>query len=102
MIDYSGTNRVDYEDVLRAIGFFVDQNNIKEVCIIELKEGILVRGVQYTADHAGYQTISETFLFTNEDLEKVLEDAYKRRNGPAKAGIFRLKPQGDHGHGESK
>lgn len=102
MMDYSGTNRVDYEDVLRAIGFFVDQNNIKEVCIIELKEGILVRGVSYTAERSGYQTISETFLFTNEDLEKILEDAYKRRLGPVKGGIFRLKPQGDQGRSEGR
>lgn len=102
MIDYSGTNRVDYEDVLRAIGFFVDQNNIKEVCIVELREGILVRGVRYTSDRAGYQTISETFLFTNEDLEKVLEDAYKRRTGPSKGGIFRLKSHSEGGPNEAK
>ncbi|HYP20334.1 MAG TPA: hypothetical protein VEY08_09685 [Chloroflexia bacterium] len=92
MMDYSGTTRVDYEDILRAVGYFIDQNNLKEVCIIELNEGVLVRGIRYTADpKAGYQTISESFLFTNEDLEKLLEDAYKRRQ-PGKGGIFRLRP----------
>ena len=92
MMDYSGLNRVDYEEVLRAVGFFIDHNNLKEVCIIELKEGVLVRGIRYTTDRAaGYQTISESFLFTNEDIEKLLEDAYKRRQ-PGKGGIFRLKP----------
>ena len=92
MMNFSGTGRVDYEDVLRAVGYFVDQNNIKEVCIIELKEGLLIRGVRYTTDRqAGYQTISETFLFTHEDLELLLEDAYKRRQ-PKKSGIFRLRP----------
>ena len=80
MMDYSGTGRVDYEEVLRAIGHFIDQNNMKELCIIELKEGLLVRGLVYTAHRSGYQTISESFLFTNEDIERILEDAYKRRN----------------------
>lgn len=93
MMDYSGTNRVDYEDVFRALGYFIDQNNLREVCVIELSEGILVRGVRYTADRTGYQTISETFLFTNEDIDQVLEDAYKRRKTTTKGGIFRLKPQ---------
>lgn len=97
MMDYSGTRRVDYEDIFRAIGYFIDQNNLKEVCIVELTEGFLVRGLHYTTEHSGYQTISETFLFTDDDLEQILEDAYKRRQGPAKGGIFRLKPQGQQG-----
>ncbi len=79
MLNYTGTGRIEYEDVLRAIGYFIDQNNIKEVCIIELKEGLLVRGLVYAANRSGYQTMSESFLFTNEDLEKILEDAYQRR-----------------------
>ncbi|MEA2575491.1 MAG: hypothetical protein QOH93_2789, partial [Chloroflexia bacterium] len=59
MMDFSGTTRVDYEDILRAVGYFIDQNNIKEVCIIELNEGVLVRGIRYTTDKtSGYQTIS--------------------------------------------
>ncbi len=96
MMDFSGTTRVDYEDILRAVGYFIDQNNLKEVCIIELNEGVLVRGIRYTTDRtSGYQTISESFLFTNEDLEKLLEDAYKRRQ-PGKGGIFRLRPSKDN------
>ena len=63
--------------------------------IVELNEGVLVRGIRYTTDRTrGYQTISESFLFTNEDLEKLLEDAYKRRQ-PGKSGIFRLRPNKD-------
>ncbi len=97
MMDHEGINRIDFEEVLRAIGFFIDQNNLKEVCIVELKEGLLVRGVRYTADRAGYQMISESFLFTNEDIEKIVEDAYARRSKKS-SGLFRLKPQeGYHG-----
>ncbi len=97
MMDYSGTTRVDYEDILRAVGYFIDQNNLKEVCIIELSEGMLVRGIRYTTSRtAGYQAISESFLFTNEDIASLLEDAYKRRK-PSRGGIFRLKPLEDKG-----
>ncbi|MBF6612731.1 MAG: hypothetical protein IVW55_06330 [Chloroflexi bacterium] len=80
MLNYTGTGRADYEEVLRAIGYFIDQNNMKEVCIIELKEGLLVRGLIYTSERSGYQTISESFLFTNEDIEKIVNSAYERRN----------------------
>jgi len=80
MLNYTGTGRVDYEEVLRSIGRFIDENNIKEICIVELKEGILVRGLAYTADRSGYQTISESYLFTNEDIEKAVEEGYSHRN----------------------
>jgi len=76
---------MDYEDVLRAIGHFIDEHNFKEVCIIELEEGILVRGLVYTANRTGYRTISEAYLFTNEDIDHILEEAYKRRGSTAKS-----------------
>ena len=85
MLNYTGTGRMDYEDVLRAIGHFIDEHNFKEVCIIELEEGILVRGLVYTANRTGYRTISEAYLFTNEDIDHILEEAYKRRGNTAKA-----------------
>ena len=82
MLNYTGTGRVDYEDVLRAIGHFIDEHNFKEVCIIELEEGILVRGLVYTANRQGFRTISEAYLFTNEDIDHILEEAYQRRGKP--------------------
>ena len=92
MIDQTGMNRFEYEDVLRAIGRFIDENNLREVCIVELREGLLLRGLQYTTTKGGggFQTISETFLFTNEDIERLVEDAYNRRNTEVKPrrGLF--------------
>ncbi len=97
MMDISGITRFEYEDVFRAIGYFIDQNNIKEVCVVDLKEGLLVRGMRLTSEHSGYQMISETFLFTNEDLEQIVEDAYKRRTSN-KGNLFRLKSQAEQTH----
>ena len=85
MLNFTGTGRVDYEDVLRAIGHFIDEHNFKEVCILELEEGILVRGLVYTANRTGYRTISEAYLFTNEDIDRILEEAYQRRGRVAKS-----------------
>lgn len=93
MLNYTGTGRMDYEDVLRAIGHFIDEHNFKEVCIIELEEGILVRGLVYTANRTGYRTISEAYLFTNEDIDHILEEAYKRRGNTAKTPNSQAAPQ---------
>lgn len=92
MLDATGESRFEYEDVLRAIGRFIDENSLREVCIIELREGILLRGLQYAAKRGvgGFQTISESYLFTNEDIERLVEDAYSRRNTEVKPrrGLF--------------
>lgn len=80
MLDSTGMGRIEYEDVMRALGYFIDQNSIREVCLIELREGMLLRGVRHAVNRSGYQTISESFLFTNEDLERLVQEAYERRN----------------------
>jgi hypothetical protein len=79
MMDQTGTHRFEYEDVMRALGYFIDQNNLREICIVELREGILLRGVSFTANRSGYQTLSESYLFTNDDLERIIEESYERR-----------------------
>jgi hypothetical protein len=85
MLNYSGNGRVDYEDALRAIGHFIDEHSFKEVCISELEEGILVRGLVYNTQRTAARTISESYLFTNEDIDRILEEAYKRRNSGKRA-----------------
>ncbi len=79
MLNYTGTGRINYQDVLRAIGHFIDEHNFKEVCILEIEEGILVRGLVYSANRQGFRTISEAYLFTNDDIDQLLEQAYERR-----------------------
>jgi hypothetical protein len=79
MLDSTGTGRIEYEDVLRALGYFIDQNNLSEICIVELREGILVRGISKTVNRSGFQAMSESFLFTNEDIERIVNEAHARR-----------------------
>src|SRR3954462_15933994 len=82
MLNYTGTGRMDYEDVLRAIGHFIDEHNFKEVCIIELEEGILVRALVHPANRRGLRTISQAYPFTNEDIDHILEEASQLRGKP--------------------
>ncbi|MGI8586856.1 MAG: hypothetical protein ACR2M0_04100 [Chloroflexia bacterium] len=82
MANYTGAGRVDYEDLLRAIGHFIDEHSFKEVYIIEIEEGILVRGLVNVADPQGFRTISEAYLFTNTDIAQILEEAHQRRGKP--------------------
>lgn len=80
MLDATGRYRFRYEDVFRALGNYVDTNRFKDVSIVETPEGFLIKG-QIIYEHAnGWASSPETYLFTNEDLDTILEQAYDRRN----------------------
>lgn len=80
MLDATGRYRFRYEDVFRALGNYIDEQQFKDVSIVETAEGFLIKGqvVQETAE--GWGSTPQSYLFTNEDLDAILEDAYNRRD----------------------
>ncbi len=92
MLDSTGSGRIEYEDVMRALGYFIEQNNLSEIMIVELREGILLKGISKSTNRSGYQTMSESFLFTKEDIERILNESHARRQPPPqqdpKKGLF--------------
>ena len=96
MLNYTGTGRTDYEEVFRALGLFIDQNNLKEVVIPELKEGFLLKGLAFSAERSGFQTISQSYLFTDQDIEKLVEAAFQQRGQAAVQGAPGGQPGGQN------
>ena len=82
MLDATGRYRFRYEDVFRALGNYIDKNLFKDVTILETPEGFLIKG-QIVQEHAtGWSSTPQSYLFTNDDLDAILEDAYGRRAAP--------------------
>lgn len=79
MEEKSGLSSVPYEEIMQAIGYFIDRNSLREITLVQLREGILVKGISYTAERSGYQTISQSYLFTTEDLERIVNENDERR-----------------------
>lgn len=79
MLDASGRYRFRYEDVFRALGNYIDANLFKDVTILETPEGFLIKGRVIQEIASGWTAQSQTYLFTNEDLDAILEEAYGRR-----------------------
>lgn len=79
MLDASGRYRFRYEDVFRALGNYIDANQFKDVTILETAEGFLIKGQVIQQHAAGLSSEPRTYLFTNEDLDAILEEAYGRR-----------------------
>ncbi|MCM8749836.1 hypothetical protein NET02_11820 [Thermomicrobiaceae bacterium CFH 74404] len=80
MLDHTGRYRVRYEDMFRALGHYLDSQRFTRIAIVETPEGFLVKGyVAGDSREGGLHLAPQTYLFTNEDLDILLEQAYGRR-----------------------
>ncbi len=75
---FSGLSRTDYQDVLRAIGHYIDQQQFSNIRLLETEEGIILPGATVVRERGG-ELKTETYLLTSEDLESLLREAYARR-----------------------
>ena len=77
---FEGLVKTDYQDVLRAVGRYVDQQGFRDVRIIETEDGLILQG--NVAGEQGSTKKSrrlESYLLTTSDLEKMRRDAYFKR-----------------------
>lgn len=80
MLDHTGKRRIRYEDAFRALGNYLDSQRFTQIAVIETPEGFLVKGyVAVDSRIAGFQSVPQTYLFSNEDIDILLENAYARR-----------------------
>ncbi len=73
---FTGLGTTDYQDILRAIGAYLDEQRLRDVRIWEHEDGMIVQGRAQDDDTATYQSI----LLSDADLSLLLEEAYRRRN----------------------
>jgi hypothetical protein len=75
---FQGMAHTDYQDVLRAIGHFIDDHGYSDVRIIEIDDGIVIQGRVADRTELGKSSF-DTFLITEEDLKELVRDAFRRR-----------------------
>lgn len=68
-----------YEDILRAIGRYIDSNDIQDVILLQSDEGIMLRGYRTSPDRQQRGTRLIQHLFTPADLKRMDEEARQRR-----------------------
>jgi hypothetical protein len=76
---FIGLDHSDYQDVLRALGLYIDEHHYTSVRIFETEDGIVLQGVPLREDGTRGQT-HESYLFTEEDIRVLLQAAYDRRH----------------------
>lgn len=93
MTDGSGTDRrlpidtgrddslrnVRYEDLLRAVGGYIDQNGFTDVLISQLPEGVILKGTVIDRNQRSSNERIVAVFFNNEDIAELLEASMRRR-----------------------
>ena len=82
---YEGSPRQDFEEVLRSIGAFLDQQGLREILLTEVPDGFIVQGLAPSrpegrswADAVG-QLEKETLTFLDDDISRFMDEALSRR-----------------------
>ncbi|MCC6626322.1 MAG: hypothetical protein IT340_02850 [Chloroflexi bacterium] len=95
---FRGLPGTDYQDVLRALGHFLDERGFRHVRVIEHEEGLLIQAMPVVEGKVSNKY--ETFLLTDAAIQRLLTLAYERRQpgvgvaspGPA-TGLTGLLPR---------
>lgn len=75
---FRGMKRSDYQDVLRAVGSFIDEHGYSDVRIIETDDGLVIQGRVIDRREIGESSF-DTYLITDDDIKVMVRDAFQRR-----------------------
>ncbi len=87
---FSGLDRTDYQDVLRAVGLFLDEHGYRSIRLMEHEDGIIVQVIPTVNGRAAHHY--ETFLLREEDIQQLMHDAYRRRGAGPRGGTVTSRP----------
>ena len=80
---YDGSPRQDWEEVLRSIGAFADQEHLKDLLLLELDGGFVLQGLGLQsggADSDSYgATVKRTYELTDEQVAEMMDASSARR-----------------------
>ncbi len=75
---------VRYEDLLRAIGGYIDKHGLTDVLITQIPDGVLLKGTAIEQQPRGASEKITAVLFTNDDVIGLLDESTRRRGNTDK------------------
>lgn len=80
-----------YEDVLRALGHYLDESRYFRFAVVELPDGFLIKGRSLLDRRSvsGVRAVSQTLRLDQAEMDALLADARARRATPEPGGLGR-------------
>jgi hypothetical protein len=85
------SKRVDYPELLRALGYFIQREHLSEVNILEFDRGWVIAGLTYQSTAQGFIRIPADFVLSHEEVRKIIQELTEQRQPveQPKRGWFR-------------
>ena len=80
---------VRYEDLMRAIGGYVDQHGLSDVLVTQIPDGVLLKGTAIENRPGGPLERITAIVFTNDDVAALLDASMRKRGSTGQ-----LRPRG--------
>jgi hypothetical protein len=87
----TATERIDYPELLRALGYFIQQEHLSEVSIIEFDRGWIIAGLTFKTTAQGFIRIPADFVLSHEEVRAMVQQLndQRRKEAPVKKGWLR-------------
>jgi hypothetical protein len=74
-----GSNLYRYEDILRAIGKYIDEQELQDVVVLQAENEVQVHGYRNVSPAGALRPRLVQHTFTADDIRKIDEESRKRR-----------------------
>lgn len=77
--------RLEYGEILRVLGLFVQQERLTDISILEFDGGWIVHGLTYEATGTGFLRTNKDYVLSYDDLFKLHEQFKRQRKDQQQA-----------------
>lgn len=67
----SSKQPMHYTEAMRVIGYFIAQEHLSEVSILEYSEGWIIHGLTFKSTPQGFTRVMNDYLLSHEDLHRL-------------------------------
>lgn len=71
--------RVDYPELLRALGHFIQREHLSDVSIVEFDRGWVVTGLTFKSTAQGFIRVPADFVIAHDEVRKMIQDLQDQR-----------------------
>ncbi len=71
--------RVDYPELLRALGHFIQREHLSEVSILEFDRGWVITGLTFKSTAQGFIRVPADFVISHDEVRKMIQDLQDQR-----------------------
>ena len=71
--------RIDYPELLRALGHFIQREHLSEVSIIEFDRGWVITGLTFKSTAQGFIRIPADFVLSHDEVRKMIHELQEQR-----------------------